>query len=363
MKIATDVSFSRPLTYSRDYPSPAFKIHPTCRYPVADSQRQPPAGVDATFHAARARYGLAFIALSRLKPGDLILLPAYHCPAMVEPFLWAGCRVGFYPVTKALAPVVSALEEPLKAARAIVLTRYFGFEQASKQLIALARERDCLVIEDLAHAAFISRLHGDVGVTSLTKFFPQPYGAEIWSSNPRLSEQLEQAIASRRLRQLHWALSHLHRKVKRKLIKKLGGGSGKAPYRYFDENDLTRPTALCTLQADEAPPLHASSSAGHRAHYQSLLEISSRSTIGVPLYPVLPGDVTPYMFPFLLHSTDSFHAIRNAGIPLYRWEELAPTNCEVSSSYRSRLIQIPCHQDMKAEDFALIDECLTGARV
>lgn len=360
MRVATNISFSRPLTYSRDYPSPAFKVHPTRSHPTTDSQRLPPSGVAATFHVSRARYGLALIALASLKRGDIVLLPAYHCPAMVEPFLWAGCRVSFYSVTESLAPVVSDLEASLTTASAIVITRYFGFEQATEELVAYARDRHCVVIEDLAHAAFIPSLHGDVGVTSLTKFFPQPYGSEIWCGNPLLAEQLEKVITSRRLSQGQWLLISLHRKVKRKLASKLGGRRVKPPYRYFDEIELKRPTTLCTLQSGKKQP-DVSEEIRHRIHYQYLLEIASRSSLGEPLYPVLPPHIVPYVFPFLLHNAETFHHIRNAGIPLYRWEELAPTDCEISASYRSRLIQIPCHQDMQAEDFALIDKCLTGA--
>lgn len=360
MKAASNISFSRPLAYSRDYPLPAFAAYPTYNNPLGESERLAPPGVKATFHAARARYALAFIALATLKPGDIVLLPAYHCPAMVEPFLWAGCRIAFYPVNNDLAPIPSRIEEQFAEADAVVFTRYFGFEQVAGQLIAKARSHHCLVIEDLAHAAFISRLHGDIGVTSLTKFFPQPYGSEIWCADQLLAERLEQVITGQQLSQTQWALNSVYRKVKRKIVSKLGiKQSNQSSYRYFDEIELKRPSTLCTIRVNNERP-RISEDQKHRSHYQKLLEIASRSPFGIPLYPELPPDVIPYVFPFLLHTAETFHDIRNAGIPLYRWEELASTDCEVSANYRARLIQIPCHQDMKAEDFARIEKCLTG---
>lgn len=363
MNVASNIRFSRPLTYSQDYPTPAFSVRPTVRNPANADRRLVPAGTQATFHAARARYGLAFIALACLKPGNTVLLPAYHCPAMVEPFLWAGCSVMFYPVTETLSPVADQLDEWMNAADAIVFTRYFGFEQVKEKLIERARSQRCLVIEDLAHAAFIPRLNGDVGVTSLPKFFPQPYGSEIWCADQALAEQLEHIVTTQQFSQVRWALSNVRRKVARKVARKLGIRVGRqSTYRYIDSTALQRPTALCTLRDTHNRP-EAPEEQGHRAHYRQLLEMASRSALGVPLYPLLPPDIVPYVFPFLLHSGDTFHHIRNAGIPLYRWEELAPTDCKISSTYRSRLIQIPCHQDMKSDDFALIDRCLTDTRV
>lgn len=360
MKAASNISFSRPLAYSRDYPPPAFAAYPTHNHPLAGSERLAPLGVKATFHAARARYALALIALASLKPNDTVLLPTYHCPAMVEPFLWAGCRVAFYSVNKDLTPIPCRIEEQLAEADAVVFARYFGFEQVTGQLVTQARNHNCLVIEDLAHAAFISRLYGDVGVTSLTKFFPQPYGSEIWCADQLLAERLEQVIVRQQSSQVRWALNSVYHKLKRKVVRKLGAKkSDQSGYRYFDEIELKRPSSLCTIRVNKEQ-LRISESQKHRVHYQQLLEIASRSPLGIPLYPELQPDVVPYVFPFLLHNAEAFHDIRNAGIPLYRWEELAPSDCEVSANYRARLIQIPCHQDMKTEDFAQIEKCLTG---
>ncbi len=70
-----------------------------------------------------------------------------------------------------------------------------------------------------------------------------------------------------------------------------------------------------------------------------------------PLFPVLPDHVAPYMVPLLLNSGESdFERLMREGIPIWRWEELAVSDCKVSQSYRLQLLQIPCHQDLDAAE-------------
>ena len=66
-----------------------------------------------------------------------------------------------------------------------------------------------------------------------------------------------------------------------------------------------------------------------------------------PLFPELPDHVVPYMLPVLLESGETdFDRLKRAAIPLWRWEELAVSDCPVSQRYRLQLLQIPCHQDL-----------------
>lgn len=363
MKPSREVSFSSPMAYSRNYPAPRFPAYPDSNRGLDKLHRGVPTGVATTFHVARARYALAMVARALLKPGATVLLPAYHCPAMVEPFLWAGCCVAFYPVTESLAPAVSELELQLDQAEAVVFVHYFGFRQAIEPLVASARERGCLVIEDLAHTAFAPTLLGDVGVTSLAKFFSQSHGSEIWCGDPALAHNLKQTLASYQSSKLQWSLDNLHDRVRKKLARRFTKSTAPTRYRYFNEAELHRPAELCSLRPSANKRVVASwgpLTEKRRSHYQQLLEISLKSSLGTPLYPDLPPDCVPCVFPFLLNSRDTFHEIRNAGIPLFRWEELASTECDVSAHYREHLIQIPCHQTMTVKDFSLIDSCLSN---
>lgn len=357
MQASSNVAFAPPLAHSRDYPSPVFSVRPTERLPVSGHRRIPPADVQATFQVSRARYALAMLALATLRPGDNVLLPSYHCPAMVQPFLWAGCKVSFYPMAPDLSPLPDPFQALIRRARAVVIPRYFGFEQVSRDQFDEARSSGCLIIEDLAHAAFASTLHGDVGVTSLAKFYPQEVGAELWCKSPALAKQLKETVTAQQVSVARWTFGRVSRRIRRRLSG-VKHNPSPAHRRYFDEAELRRPALLCgrsntdsSNEMPEEPP--------HRSHYQKLLEITACSPFGQPLYPQLPSEVVPYVFPFLLHSPDTFHVIRQTGIPLYRWEEMVPTDCQVSHNYRDRLIQIPCHQDMQPADFALISRTLT----
>ena len=86
-----------------------------------------------------------------------------------------------------------------------------------------------------------------------------------------------------------------------------------------------------------------------RKNYVRLLKGISAISHLTPLFPELPDHVVPYMFPVLLNAEQSyFDRLKNAGIPLWRWEELAESDCAISQSYRLHLLQIPCHQDLSA---------------
>ena len=88
-----------------------------------------------------------------------------------------------------------------------------------------------------------------------------------------------------------------------------------------------------------------------------------------PLYPVdatpargLGERSVPYVFPAVLADAErAFPAIRRAGIALYRWEELAASECRVSASYRTRLVQLPCHQEIDANTMNQMSERLAEA--
>jgi perosamine synthetase len=349
------VTFSRPLADGRNYPQSSFPVLPQLGGSHFQHPRQCPAGVGSTLMTTHARYGLAAIARAELEEGDLILLPAYHCPALVEPFLWAGCRVTFYSMNPDLSPKMADFENQLKAARAVVLVRYFGFTGNTQELAILAREQGCMVIEDLAHAPFIEKLYGDFGVTSLPKFYPVTCGGEIWIAADRGAEALSHFLGDYRQSPLRWQLSLVLQKLRQRLPAESGEETDStSTYTYFQEEGLREPLSARALAETGKHDANAVIVA-RRENYQFLGRLLEKSSIGSPLYARLGETDVPYVFPFILDDANTFDKIRNAGIPLFRWEELAPSACEVSADYRSKLIQIPCHQDVSDEDLGLIE--------
>ncbi|MCK7493613.1 MAG: DegT/DnrJ/EryC1/StrS family aminotransferase [Comamonadaceae bacterium] len=64
-----------------------------------------------------------------------------------------------------------------------------------------------------------------------------------------------------------------------------------------------------------------------------------------PLLPELPAHVAPYMF--ALHVADPprlFYPLKRIGVPIYRWDDMAVSDCPVSQRYRQGLFHLPCHQ-------------------
>ena len=77
-----------------------------------------------------------------------------------------------------------------------------------------------------------------------------------------------------------------------------------------------------------------------------------RTVAGVePLFSDLPDNVVPYAFPLLIPASGiGFHLLKLAGIPIFRWEDMAITDCAIARDYRVRLLQLTCHQELREEE-------------
>ena len=297
-----------------------------------------------------ARNGLAIIASALLPPGSKVLLPAYHCPALVEPFVWAQCDVEFYPLQQDLSIDLDVITDKLAKADAIVLVPFFGFSQNIASQTQLAREYNCLPIEDLAHAAHATILHGDYGVTSLQKFYPISTGGELLIANSISDTRVTSKWHALQVPQWQWAGKSFSKQLLAKLgLRREHGPTAINEFRYFEPTAVSEPM-FRSDQVEVTRHDHAQIAASRRNNYQMLDGYLSNSRLGKSLFPKLgPGDV-PYVYPFVLNKAEYFDLIRNMAIPLYRWEEICPSECTVSAAYRSRLIQLPCHQDLTAND-------------
>ncbi|MEH6570598.1 MAG: DegT/DnrJ/EryC1/StrS family aminotransferase [Halioglobus sp.] len=317
---------------------------------IPHGKRPAIANVKTTLPIFHARNGLAIIAKAILTPGSKVLLPAYHCPALVEPFVWAGCDIDFYPLNEDLSPDAEVLKEKLPTAEAIVLVPFFGFSRDIAALVELARENQCIPIDDLAHAAHSSVLHGDYGVTSLVKFYPVTGGGELLIANSVANTAVENWWQANRFQTWQWMGKQLFRKA----FLKLRGNrpmnhAATSRYRYFDPKNVGEPIAPRDIRQIACQD-HEEIAFARRDTYQKLDNFFRESRLGQPLFTGLGPNDVPYVYPFVLNKPEYFDVIRNLAIPLYRWEELCPSGCETSNTYRDRLIQLPCHQDMDDND-------------
>jgi hypothetical protein len=53
------------------------------------------------------------------------------------------------------------------------------------------------------------------------------------------------------------------------------------------------------------------------------------------------------MFPMLISRPDpDFYLLKQAGLPIFRWDDMAVSTCAVATRYRSHLLHLPCHQSL-----------------
>ena len=94
-----------------------------------------------------------------------------------------------------------------------------------------------------------------------------------------------------------------------------------------------------------------------RRNFHELVARLSGLTKAKPLHSDLPDDVVPYVFPLLLEEPDrDFRRLKEARVPILRWEEVAYSDCPVSSRYVKQLVQLPCHQELTERDVEFIAE-------
>ena len=324
------------------------------------------------------RTALARLArLLKLNAKDRVLLPAYHCPSMVEPFMHAGCELEFYKLDGALAPdradFMRALSVP---PRVVVFVKFFGFEGGNEECATLARAAGASVVHDCAHAWYaLPRIApSDYAIASLVKFFAveegglllAPSGTELTApaQAPGLRRNLRLISRAWARRQAAFSAPTRDNTVAKTGIPEVSSIAANveprsAVYRYFDPQDVERDVTFYTSLLLK---ILGSEQAAHRRrqHYQQLAAMLGTLRGVKLLHDRLPDDVVPYVLPLLLDDGPrQFDALRGAGIPLYRWEELIPSHCETSNDYRTRLVQLPCHQDLSAAHMDVLREGLS----
>jgi dTDP-4-amino-4,6-dideoxygalactose transaminase len=126
-----------------------------------------------------------------LRPGDEILMPAYHHGSEVEAFARTDLACRFYDVGPSLRPDAAALDGLVgPRTRALYLTHYLGFPQDAPGWLRWCRERGLLLIEDVAQGWLASvqdrplGSFGDMAIFSFYKAVGVPEGGALLSSRP-----------------------------------------------------------------------------------------------------------------------------------------------------------------------------------
>lgn len=145
---------------------------------LAPSSAQPLAALRDLHYTYDGQSAL-FQAFAALRPhfGGRVLIPAYHCPTVVEPILRAGFEIEFYDVdTDLRRPVVPFSAQLDVRHDVLVVINYFGFEFDLTTLPA--PDRRPLVVEDCCHSFLrgssdaLTGGRGDIAVYSFKKLLP-----------------------------------------------------------------------------------------------------------------------------------------------------------------------------------------------
>jgi hypothetical protein len=103
--------------------------------------------------------------------------------------------------------------------------------------------------------------------------------------------------------------------------------------------------------------------ANRRRNYLELAALVQKLAGANALMPNLPDACAPYVFPLWVDEPErTYHRVRAAGIPVFRWDELWPSTPTLGedSGFRwaTHVFQIGCHQDLRPPDIERMGEAL-----
>lgn len=308
--------------------------------------------------------------------GAVVLLPAFHCRSMVEPVLCLGATACFYPVGADLQPdftALSLLRAEGKPPAVMVLTHYFGFPNALDETAQFCAHHGIVLIEDCAHAFYgqsSGRLLGTVGsyaIASPWKFLPVRDGGLLRDNT---GGSLPHSVAQPWLAEIKAVAAMLQAGVQRLMHRSalpvidplalvaqaslMAVHGNKLVAKQGLKEIVPERVTVSALRSSRWGTRHAAHGRVARLRRENYLRWQEgvRDLSGAtPLFHRLPDGVVPYIFPLLVDAI-GFHLLKLAGIPLWRWEDMAVTDCAVSRDYRIRLLQLPCHQELREEELA-----------
>jgi dTDP-4-amino-4,6-dideoxygalactose transaminase len=337
------------------------------------------------------RYAIA-LALEHigLKPGDVVLIPAYHCEAMVVPVKWMGLKPAFYSINADTSINLGDIRQKINAnVKVIIVTHYFGFLQDLKGIRALCDQYGIHLIEDCAHAFFgdydnqqVAGKVGDYTIASSMKFLPLYEGGllcsetidlkDIKMTSPSIGFQLkslintlERSLAYNRLGftgkllnaifSLKSALLSTLKKISQSSHAVSSGPSSSDGGYGLDEEWIHKliswPSQLIIRLSDLNNTAHR-----RRENYQKMHATLAKLQNCHPLFETLPQQVVPWVYPLYVNDpAQCFGMLKKQGVPIWRFgefldAEVDQNTCSVSVDYSKHIFQFPCHQSLTDKD-------------
>jgi perosamine synthetase len=331
----------------------------------------------------RARHGLWHgVQAIGLRPGDEVLVPAYHHGSEIEALLQAKLICRFYEATETLEPDQGELESLVgPRTRALYLIHYFGFPQDCSRWRAWCDEHGLLLVEDAAQAWLASiegrpvGSFGDLAIFCLYKTVGLPDGAALVStSKPSGNDAARRlggagviglhgawlAARSRWAVGIHGALVRARRGVQ--ALELDGGQSSDSESIFRLGHADSRPSSASLFLLPRLAD--AGVAARRRANYRLLLdELSDR----VPLpFASLPVGASPLVFPLEGKPGSALSdRLERRGIDAEPfWPVLHPSlpasEFPGAVSWHKRFLALPVHQELRVKDIERVAASVHG---
>jgi len=129
-----------------------------------------------------------------LKPGDVVLMPAFHHGIEVDTLLSKGLKLIYYRIDDQMRIDFDHLETLVSPEiSALYVIHYIGFPQSVKLLSEFAARHKIKYIEDCALSLFSSSpegplgISGDISIYCLYKTLPIPHGGMLVVNGPEIT--------------------------------------------------------------------------------------------------------------------------------------------------------------------------------
>jgi hypothetical protein len=316
-------------------------------------------------------------ALKREKGGGTVLLPAYHCDAMVDACLWSGFEPRFFAVNEDLSPEVSSIKELISSdVKAAVIVHYFGFPTISGESVDVFSDASIPIIEDAAHIDLVGlawpSFVGQVGrwlIGSTRKFYPVYDGGiaiDLSGSGFEVNSPAHATVRDE-IRSLSFVASESRRARQRRTLIASSNGLSENPSEIstspasghdnaaeateykdsrFEVSGRDAMTKISSILVSGSR--QASAGNARRENYQLIWNSVRNSSKASALFDqAIEAPIVPYVFPLKLMEPDLHHAkLRSLGIEILRWEKLRSDRCNTSNAYAEHLVQVPCHEGL-----------------
>lgn len=375
-------------TIEQTYLPPAVPISPVLSFASLGWLKQPASpsilDVEQSIKFTSGRMAIAAaVKHMGLVRGDKVLVPAYHCPSMIDPFVWASAEPVFYHINEDLSvdldDILSRLD---KQTRCLLVVHYFGFYQDMKLIREFCDKHNLLLLEDCAHTFFGECAgrpvgsFGDYAIASSIKFFPIYDGGLLASSTRDLGNikqvsagigfqikavisPIEKAVGYGRFQPFNIflkfgfsALNMAWKSVKKLSSRDLVHAAPDAMHGGFDFNPAWLKVKMSWLSRMLMARVSTNRLVNRRRENYTRISEALREESGCTvLFPELDPSVVPYIFPLVVENYKRvFHDLKTQQVPIYRWEDISKIDCDVSQRYSKQLLQIPCHQELSTNE-------------